>query len=101
MAIVYIPSLMRDVTRGQGKVQAAGATVAQVVENLERAYPGIKARLLEDGGIKPHISVAVDGEVTPLGLLEAVQEHSEVHFLPAIGGGGERWTLAGPKGRAS
>ena len=32
-------------------------------------------------------SVAVDGEVTPMGMLEKVGESSEVHFLPAIGGG--------------
>ena len=37
--------------------------------------------------MKPNISVAVDGEVSPLGLLEKVSENSEVHFIPAVGGG--------------
>ena len=59
----------------------------QIVENLEKAYPGMKERLVESNRIKPNISVAVDGEVTPLGMLEKVGENSEVHFLPAIGGG--------------
>ena len=42
---------------------------------------------MEDGRIKGNISVAIDGEITPLGMLEKVGENSEVHFLPAIGGG--------------
>ncbi|MBI4310688.1 MAG: MoaD/ThiS family protein [Chloroflexi bacterium] len=95
MAVVYIPSLMRGLTGGRNQVQASGATVAQIVEALEKAFPGIKERLLEDGDLKPHISVAVDGEVSPLGLLEAVKEDSEVHFLPAISGGAEMTEIGG------
>ena len=37
--------------------------------------------------MKPNISVAIDGEVSALGLLDKVGENSEVHFIPAIGGG--------------
>ena len=51
----------------------------------ESCYSG--TALVEDDRVKPNISVAVDGEVTPLGMLEKVNEDSEVHFLPAIGGG--------------
>ena len=68
-------------------MDASGKTVAQVIANLEKAYPGIKERLMEDGDLKSHISVAVDGEVSPLGLEESVKEQSEVHFIPAISGG--------------
>ena len=59
----------------------------QIVNNLEAQYPGFMERLVEDGRIKGNISVAIDGEITPLGMLEKVGENSEVHFLPAIGGG--------------
>ena len=69
-------------------MEAKGSTVRQIVENLEQRYPGIKDRLVENGRIKSNISVAIDGEVTPIGILEKVGEESEVHFLPAIGGGG-------------
>ena len=86
MATVYIPSLMRDIT-SQVKVQVPGATVRQIVDNLEQAYPGLKDRLMENNRIRPSISVVVDGEVTPIGLLEKVGEDSEVHFVPAIAGG--------------
>ena len=50
-------------------------------------FPWFKNRLVEDGRVKPNISVAIDGEITPLGMIEKVTEDSEVHFLPAISGG--------------
>ena len=87
MATVYIPSLMRSLTGGKEQVTVLGTTVRQIVQNLDNEFPGIKERLVEGFRIKPNISVAVDGEVTPLGILEKVGEDSEVHFLPAIGGG--------------
>ena len=87
MATVFIPSLMQSITGGQQTVEIEGATIRQIIENLEKAHPGMKARLVENNRVKPNISVAVDGEVTPMGMLEKVGENSEVHFLPAIGGG--------------
>ena len=87
MATVFIPSLMQKLSDGNNRVQVEGATVRQIVNNLDEQYPGFKDRLVEDGRIKGNISVAIDGEITPLGMLEKVGESSEVHFLPAIGGG--------------
>ncbi len=87
MATVFIPSLMQSLTDGKHDVEIQGATVRQVINNLEAAFPGMKERLLDGDHMKANISVAVDGEVTPLGMLEKVGENSEVHFLPAIGGG--------------
>ena len=88
MATVFIPSLMQTLTDGEKQVRVEGSTVRQIINNLDGMYPGFKGRLVEDDRVKPNISVAVDGEVTPLGMLEKVNEDSEVHFLPAIGGGG-------------
>ena len=80
---------MQVLTGGQKIVQVAGASVRQVINNLEKDYPGIKARLCEEDGMDllPGIAVIVDGETSQLGLLERVGEDSEVHFLPALGGG--------------
>ena len=78
---------MQKLTEGEGRVQVEGSSVRRIVDNLDKAYPGIKDRLVENGRIKSNISVAIDGEVTPLGMLGKVGEDSEVHFLPAIGGG--------------
>ncbi len=87
MATVFIPSLMQSLTAGEHQVQVEGATVRQIVNNLDSVYPGMKERLVEGNRIKPNISVAIDGEITPMGMLEKVGENSEVHFLPAIAGG--------------
>ena len=87
MATVFIPSLMQGLTNGEHRVEIEGATVRQIINNLEASYPGMKDRLVENNRVKSNISVAIDGEVTTLGMLGKVGESSEVHFLPAIGGG--------------
>ena len=89
MADVWIPSRMQTLTGGKQQIQVAGATMRQVMNNLEKEYPGIKELLLDEDGesIMPGIAVIIDGETANLGLLERVREDSEIHFLPAIGGG--------------
>ena len=78
---------MQKMTGGNSTVEVEGSSVRQIINNLDVEYPGIKDRLMNKNRVKPNISVAVDGEVTPIGILEKVGEDSEVHFLPAIGGG--------------
>ena len=87
MATVFIPSLMQKLSDGNHRVEIEGSNVRQIVDNLDTQYPGFKERLVDDGRIKGNISVAIDGEITPLGVLGKVGENSEVHFLPALGGG--------------
>ena len=80
---------MQALTGGKQQVQVAGSTVRQVMNNLDQEFPGIKEYLYdaEEDDLVAGIAVIVDGEVSQLGLLERVDENSEVHFLPAIGGG--------------
>ena len=87
MAVVWVPALLRDLTGGQARVEAPGATVRQVIASLEAAYPGFRGRLCEGDDINPHFAVVVDGQVSRLRMLEPVREDSEVHFVPAIHGG--------------
>jgi len=87
MAKVWIPAPMRTLTAGQEHVQATGYTILQIIEHLDKEYPGIKKSLCYEDEIMPGIAVIVDGEATGMGTLERVQKDSEVHFLPAIGGG--------------
>ncbi len=87
MAVVWVPSLLRDLTGGQARVSAPGRTVGEVLEALDARYPGLKERLCEGGQLSPLISVAVDGKRTRLALLEPVGEGSEIQFLPAVSGG--------------
>jgi len=78
---------MQELSNGEQRVNVQGNNVRQVIDNLNAVYPGFKERLVENGRVKPNISVAIDGEITPLGMIEKVGEDSEVHFLPAISGG--------------
>jgi molybdopterin synthase sulfur carrier subunit len=78
---------MRNLTGGKETVTVTGATVGQVIEELERLYPGIKLRLCDAAGLRAGIAVAVDTQIARLGLIEPVNENSEVHFLPAVSGG--------------
>ena len=87
MAMIFIPTMLQKMTDGAQKIEMEVRNVRQVIERLEELYPGIKDRLLEDGDIAPNIAVAIDGDVAIMGLLQRVGENSEVHFVPAIGGG--------------
>ena len=78
---------MQELSNGKERVVVEGNTVRQVIENLEQSYPGFRERLIDQNRVKPNIAVAIDGEITPLGLRGKVSEASEVHFLPAISGG--------------
>lgn len=87
MPLVWIPPLLRPLAAGQKQVRVPGASVGQVIDALDAQYPGMKARLVSGDRLMPGIAIAVDGTTATLGLLEAVQESSEIQILPAIGGG--------------
>jgi sulfur-carrier protein len=87
MVRVYIPTALRELTAGEQMVDVNAATVRGVVAALENRFPGIAARLVLDDAIAPGLAVSIDGSFTPRGLLAEVKPQSEVHFLPAIGGG--------------
>lgn len=88
MPTVWIPPLMRALSAGRDRLDVPGTTIREVIDNLERECPGIKARLCADGRIKPGIAVAVDGVMQTKKLGTPVKAASEVHFVPAISGGG-------------
>ena len=87
MATVFIPSLLRDLTGGIQDVNVPGETVREIIDALERTYPGLKDRLCDEGRIRPNIALVVDGLRSSQGLRTRVDVNSEVHFVPAISGG--------------
>ncbi|OGT80070.1 MAG: hypothetical protein A3H91_16845 [Gammaproteobacteria bacterium RIFCSPLOWO2_02_FULL_61_13] len=88
MAIVWIPSPLQSLTNGEITVRADGGNVKELVEDLDRNYPGFKSAIVAEGVlVRPGISVVVDGRVVKKGLLHPVGVESEVFFIPAIGGG--------------
>lgn len=84
---IWIPSLHRDLTEGAEVVTVEGETVGEVVAQLETRFPGMEARLCENGRIRPYIAVSVNSEVTRRGLRQRLTEPSEIHFIPSLSGG--------------
>jgi molybdopterin synthase sulfur carrier subunit len=87
LAKIFIPTMLQSLTAGTKQVDMEARNIRQVIEQLDEMYPGIKDRLVEDGEIRPNLAIAIDGDVAIMGMLEKVGENSEVHFVPAIGGG--------------
>lgn len=96
MATIWIPAPLRDLTKGASTTTAAGSNIRQIIDALERQFPGMKKRLCDDNGMRAGIAFAVDTQVANLGLIHPVQPNSEVHILNAIGGG----EIVGPANRA-
>lgn len=87
MPTVFIPAPLRPLADGQTSIELDGGTVRQLVNALDERFPGMAARLTEAGELSRSLMVSIDGSIAPRGLLATVGPNSEVHFLPAIGGG--------------
>lgn len=87
MPEVWFPSLLRDLTSGQEKLHVAGLTLGEIIEELDRLHPGIRARLCEGEIIRSDLAVVIDSEVSRSGWRQPVRPDSEIHFVPALGGG--------------
>jgi molybdopterin synthase sulfur carrier subunit len=90
MSTVFIPSSLRRYTAGQSKVQVNGDTINEVIEDLERQYPGVKSRLCDESGqIKRYVNVFVnDEEIRTLqGGDTSLTDKDEVSIVPAMAGG--------------
>ena len=90
MATVYVPTPLRRLTGGQGKFEVKGTTVSEVLDALERLFPGMDRELREDdGGVRGFINVFVNGiEIRQLqGARTPVAENDEVSIIPAMAGG--------------
>ena len=90
MATVRIPTPLRKFTDGKEEVTAAGATVGEVIEDLETNFPGIKARLCDEAGaVRKFVNIyANEDDIRHLqDLKTAVKDSDEVSIIPAIAGG--------------
>ena len=87
---VKIPTQLRTLTGGSSDVQASGATLAEVIEDLENSHPGIKERLVdESGALRRFVNVYLgDEDVRFLdGIETQVAEGGSVSIIPAVAGG--------------
>jgi MoaD family protein len=86
---VQIPTPMRQHTEGKATVEAAGATVQAVLDNLGQKYPGISQRLFENGQVRRFVNVYLnDEDIRYLDSLNTpVKDGDEVSIIPAVAGG--------------
>jgi sulfur-carrier protein len=84
---VSIPSPLLSYTGGRVTVEAAGATLAGLLRDLDRRYPGIRFRMIdEQDQIRPHVRIFVNGaQVRDLGT--SLGEGEQVQILLALSGG--------------
>jgi sulfur-carrier protein len=87
MAEVHLRGALRGRASDRGEIAVSGASVAELLHELERSEPGLAQWILDERGrIRPHINVFVNGErgseETP------VSDEDRVEILPAISGGG-------------
>jgi sulfur-carrier protein len=87
MPTVWIPALLRPLTRQQDSVHVNGQTLLEVIDALEAQFSGIRTRLCDGDALKPGLAVVIDAQVWRGDLSEPIPPNSEVHFVPAIGGG--------------
>ncbi len=87
MPTVFIPASLRKHTGDVRSVVVSAGNVREVIEELEKKFPGIREKICEDGQLRKGVSVAVDSRVLSHGMLEKVSSDSEVHFVPSVSGG--------------
>lgn len=88
--LVRIPTPLRALTKGAAEVQARGDTVESLVDDLERQFPGLKERLVDETGeLRRFINIYVNQE--DIRFLQAkktaLRDGDEVSIVPAIAGG--------------
>lgn len=81
MITVNFSASLRDLTGGDHEVQVEADTVRRLLKVLDERYPGIGERLAEG------TSVAINGEILPDALYEAIPDGAEVHFIATVSGG--------------
>jgi molybdopterin converting factor small subunit len=89
-ASVRIPTILRTYTDGESEVSADGATLAEVLDDLDANYSGIKGRILDDqGALRRFVNVYVgNDDVRFLDNLETpTPDGTQISVIPAVAGG--------------
>ena len=87
---VRIPTPLRAVAKGNANVEAKGTTIGDVIGDLERQFPGLRERLVDESGeLRRFINIYVNQE--DIRFLQAkktgLKDGDEVSIVPAIAGG--------------
>jgi sulfur-carrier protein len=83
---VLIPDALRSYTQG-ARVQSRGATLAELLADLDRQFPGIRFRVIdEQGAVRRHMRIFVSG-VQVFDLTHALHASDEIAIVQALSGG--------------
>jgi molybdopterin converting factor small subunit len=84
---VRVPSPLRSYTGQRHEVEAEGASLAGLLADLERQFPGIRFRMVdEQGELRPHMRIFVNRRETRA-LATALEGGEEIHIFQALSGG--------------
>jgi hypothetical protein len=84
---VRVASPLRSYTGGAATVDARGATVADLLADLDRRYPGMRFRMIdEQDAIRPHIRLYAGTREVRL-ITEPMDDESVLHLICALSGG--------------
>ncbi|MER7771633.1 ubiquitin-like small modifier protein 1 [Kitasatospora sp. NPDC096140] len=89
-ANVRIPTILRTYTGGAAEVTAEGATLGEVIADLEKNHAGISARILDDTGkLRRFVNVYVNDDDVRFaeGLATEIEDGAGVSIIPAVAGG--------------
>jgi molybdopterin synthase sulfur carrier subunit len=86
---VSIPTILRTYTGGAKGVEASGATLKAVIDDLEASHPGIAERLVDEAGLRRFVNVYLNDEDVRFlsGLDTEVSDGDSLTILPAVAGG--------------
>ncbi|MGE3962347.1 MAG: ubiquitin-like small modifier protein 1 [Dehalococcoidia bacterium] len=87
---VKIPTPLRNLTQNQDTIEAESGELSSIVETLESQFPGMRERLLDEGGeIRRFVNIYVNGEDVRFlsGLTTSLKDGDEVSIVPAVAGG--------------
>jgi len=91
MAInVRIPTPLRKLTQDKDTVLAVGATIQDIMDNLEKQHPGLKERLCDEKGeLRRFVNIYLNDEDIRFaqGKQTPVKDGDEISIIPAIAGG--------------
>ena len=90
MIKIRIPTPLRPLTKGQGEVEAQASSIANMIETLNQAHPGLKDRLCDESGeLRRFVNIYVNEEDIRFlkGKETALNDGDEVSIVPAIAGG--------------
>ena len=84
---VHIPQPLRSYTDGARQVEAAGKSLAELLDDLDRQFPGIRFRIVdEQDRMRQHVKFFVNRE--QVGRLDApLAASDEVHIFQSLSGG--------------